>query len=77
MRENLHWNQTNFTHIQGYLNNPAATKESITADGWYKTGDALIRDAEGYYAVVDRIKELIKYKVVLPTFLRRFESLMR
>ena len=54
-------------HPQGYLNNPTATKESITTDGWYKTGDVCARDAEGCYTIVDRIKELIKYKVCLPT----------
>ncbi|KAF9646482.1 acetyl-CoA synthetase-like protein [Thelephora ganbajun] len=48
--------------MKGYLNNPEATKESITTEGWYKTGDVCVRDAEGYYTVVDRIRELIKYK---------------
>lgn len=66
MRENIHRNESDFTHVQGYLNNPTATKESITTDGWYKTGDVCTRDAEGFYTVVDRIKELIKYKVYLP-----------
>ena len=60
-------NAPDLTHPQGYLNNPTATKESITTDGWYKTGDVCTRDAGGYYTVVDRIKELIKYKVCLPT----------
>lgn len=50
------------TVMKGYLNNPAATKESITDDGWYKTGDVCTRDHEGFYHIVDRIKELIKYK---------------
>ncbi|KAG6861156.1 hypothetical protein C0995_003165 [Termitomyces sp. Mi166 len=48
--------------MKGYLNNAAATKESITPDGWFKTGDIAIRDPEGYYYIVDRRKELIKYK---------------
>ncbi|KAG6891500.1 hypothetical protein C0992_005639 [Termitomyces sp. T32_za158] len=47
---------------QGYLNNAAATKDAITCDGWFKTGDVAVRDAEGYYYIVDRRKELIKYK---------------
>lgn len=48
---------------QGYLNNPKATQDAITPDGWFKTGDIAIRDSEGYYYIVDRRKELIKYKV--------------
>ncbi|SJL00806.1 related to 4-coumarate-CoA ligase [Armillaria ostoyae] len=48
--------------MKGYLNNPDATQESMTEDGWYKTGDVAIRDSEGYYYIVDRVKELIKYK---------------
>ncbi|EAU91467.1 AMP binding protein [Coprinopsis cinerea okayama7 len=48
--------------MKGYLNNPKATKESITHDRWFKTGDIAIRDSEGYYTIVDRRKELIKYK---------------
>lgn len=51
------------TVMKGYLNNPAATVSSITADGWFKTGDIVTKDEEGYYEIVDRKKELIKYKV--------------
>lgn len=51
------------TLTQGYLNNPTATKKSLTEDGWYKTGDVAVIDKEGYYYIVDRVKELIKYKV--------------
>lgn len=39
-----------------------ATKESITPDGWFKTGDVATRDNEGLFYIVDRKKELIKYK---------------
>jgi len=49
-------------HVRGYLNNPRATTESITPDGWFKTGDIAIVDNEGFYYIVDRKKELIKYK---------------
>ncbi|KAG8680839.1 hypothetical protein FRC09_017929, partial [Ceratobasidium sp. 395] len=48
--------------MKGYLNNPTATKNSITPDGWFKTGDIAVRDRDGFFMVVDRLKELIKYK---------------
>ncbi|KAJ7209704.1 AMP binding protein [Mycena pura] len=50
------------TVMKGYLNNPTATKDAITPDGWFKTGDIAVRDVDGYYYIVDRRKELIKYK---------------
>ena len=46
----------------GYLNNEEATKETITEDGWLRTGDIAVVDEDGYYSIVDRLKELIKYK---------------
>ncbi|KAJ7185871.1 AMP binding protein [Mycena filopes] len=51
------------TVMKGYLNNPSATTNCITPDGWLKTGDVAIRDKDGHYYIVDRRKELIKYKV--------------
>lgn len=48
--------------MKGYLNNPEATAETITPDGWLRTGDISIIDADGYMFVVDRLKELIKFK---------------
>ncbi|KAF7319145.1 AMP binding protein [Mycena chlorophos] len=48
--------------MKGYLNNVAATENAITPDGWFKTGDIAVRDRNGFYAIVDRKKELIKYK---------------
>jgi acyl-CoA synthetase (AMP-forming)/AMP-acid ligase II len=47
---------------RGYLHNPRATSATIDADGWVHTGDLVVVDAEGWYQVIDRIKELIKYK---------------
>ncbi|QRY61790.1 AMP-binding protein [Gordonia sp. PDNC005] len=46
----------------GYLNNDAATAETITDDGWLRTGDMATVDASGCITIVDRLKELIKYK---------------
>jgi acyl-CoA synthetase (AMP-forming)/AMP-acid ligase II len=48
--------------MKGYLNQPAATAAMITEDGWLRTGDVGRVDADGYLYVVDRLKELIKYK---------------
>ncbi|WP_296426471.1 AMP-binding protein [Yoonia sp.] len=48
--------------MQGYLNNARATAETITDDGWLRTGDIAVIDADGYMFIVDRLKELIKYK---------------
>jgi acyl-CoA synthetase (AMP-forming)/AMP-acid ligase II len=47
--------------MAGYLDNPAATAETIT-DGWMRTGDLVRVDDDGLFWIVDRIKELIKYK---------------
>ncbi len=48
--------------MQGYLNNPAATANTMADDGWLKTGDIARIDEDGYLFIVDRLKELIKYK---------------
>jgi acyl-CoA synthetase (AMP-forming)/AMP-acid ligase II len=48
--------------MKGYLNNPEATADTIDADGWLHTGDVAVVDENGCYTVVDRVKELIKYK---------------
>jgi 4-coumarate--CoA ligase len=48
--------------MKGYLNNEAATAATIDADGWLHTGDVGHVDADGHLYVVDRLKELIKYK---------------
>jgi long-chain acyl-CoA synthetase len=45
--------------MKGYFNNPLAT-ESVLRDGWLYTGDMARRDAEGYYTVVDRKRDIIK-----------------
>jgi acyl-CoA synthetase (AMP-forming)/AMP-acid ligase II len=48
--------------MQGYLGNPEATAQTIDAAGWLHTGDIGHVDADGYFFIVDRLKELIKYK---------------
>jgi acyl-CoA synthetase (AMP-forming)/AMP-acid ligase II len=48
--------------MKGYLNNPQATAAMIDSDGWLRTGDLGHIDADGHLYVVDRLKELIKYK---------------
>ncbi|MGW3149870.1 4-coumarate--CoA ligase family protein [Streptomyces sp. NPDC001177] len=48
--------------MKGYLNRPEATAAMIDADGWLHTGDVGHVDADGWLFVVDRVKELIKYK---------------
>jgi len=44
--------------MKGYLGRPDATAAAIR-DGWFRTGDIGTRDADGYYAIVDRAKDMI------------------
>ena len=46
----------------GYLNKPEATAETLDADGFLHTGDVGVYHEGGYFSIVDRVKELIKYK---------------
>jgi acyl-CoA synthetase (AMP-forming)/AMP-acid ligase II/NAD(P)-dependent dehydrogenase (short-subunit alcohol dehydrogenase family) len=46
----------------GYLDNPEATAATMDQDGWVHTGDIALADEQGWIRVVDRLKELIKYK---------------
>jgi 4-coumarate--CoA ligase len=48
--------------MTGYLNNDEATAATIDADGWLHTGDVARIDDDGHMFIVDRVKELIKYK---------------
>ena len=42
----------------GYYDNPAATAAAMTPEGWLRSGDIAYRDGEGYYFIVDRIKDM-------------------
>jgi acyl-CoA synthetase (AMP-forming)/AMP-acid ligase II len=48
--------------MKGYLNRPDATAAMIDGDGWLHTGDIGFADERGCFFIVDRLKELIKYK---------------
>jgi acyl-CoA synthetase (AMP-forming)/AMP-acid ligase II len=48
--------------MTGYLHNAEATHRMIDTAGWLHTGDIGYADTDGYLYVVDRLKELIKYK---------------
>jgi acyl-CoA synthetase (AMP-forming)/AMP-acid ligase II len=48
--------------MAGYLGDPAATAATVDAGGWLHTGDVATVDADGVFRIVDRVKELIKYK---------------
>ena len=48
--------------MRGYLADEEATAATLTEDGWLRTGDvARVEDGE-VFRIVDRVKELIKYK---------------
>jgi len=48
--------------MKGYLDNPQATKAMVDDEGWLHSGDVATVDEDGYFRIVDRLKELIKYK---------------
>jgi acyl-CoA synthetase (AMP-forming)/AMP-acid ligase II len=48
--------------MRGYLNRPQETAHMLGSDGWLRSGDIGHVDDDGYLYVVDRVKELIKYK---------------
>ncbi|KAH8079661.1 putative AMP binding protein [Filobasidium floriforme] len=50
------------TVMKGYWRNESATEGSFTADKWLKTGDVVKVDEEGFWYIVDRLKEMIKVK---------------
>ena len=48
--------------MKGYLNRPEATAHTIDTENWLHTGDIGYVDEDGHFFIVDRLKELIKYK---------------
>ncbi|KAH7567048.1 hypothetical protein JRO89_XS07G0010400 [Xanthoceras sorbifolium] len=50
------------TIMKGYFSNPEATTSTLDSEGWLRTGDLCYIDEDGFIFVVDRLKELIKYK---------------
>lgn len=46
--------------MNGYLNDPDATREAFTGDGWFKTGDRAVMLADGSFKIIGRIKEMFK-----------------
>jgi acyl-CoA synthetase (AMP-forming)/AMP-acid ligase II len=48
--------------MKGYLNRPEATAQTVDEEGWLHTGDIAYADEDGCFYIVDRLKELIKYK---------------
>ena len=45
--------------VDGYFENPEATTAAFTGDGWFRTGDTAVIDAEGYVAITGRLKDII------------------
>lgn len=62
--------------MKGFINDQQATNETIDKDGWLHSGDIAYYDEDKFFYIVDRLKELIKYKAyqVPPAGLWKFEA---
>lgn len=47
--------------MRGYLGNAEATSEVLDADGWLRSGDLGFADEDGYYYIIERLKDVLKY----------------
>ncbi|MEL0067084.1 MAG: long-chain fatty acid--CoA ligase, partial [Gammaproteobacteria bacterium] len=45
--------------MQGYWRNEEATADVMTEDGFFRTGDVAMEDADGFYHIVDRLKDMV------------------
>ena len=45
--------------MRGYFERPEESKRAFTADGWFRTGDVGVMDEQGYFRIVDRLKDMI------------------
>lgn len=71
----FHW-QTLYLLLNigiGYLGDKESTSEILDSEGWLRTGDVCLIDKDGFLFVVDRLKEIIKYKgyQVVPTIISK------
>lgn len=48
-----------YSLMPGYADNPEATRAAFTDDGWFKTGDLAVADADGNVSITGRVKDLI------------------
>ncbi|WP_419926914.1 class I adenylate-forming enzyme family protein [Candidatus Poriferisocius sp.] len=46
--------------FDGYFDNPEATAEAFTDDGWFRTGDLAEVDGDGFYSITGRVKDVIR-----------------
>lgn len=53
---------------KGYLRNPKANANAFDSEGWFRTGDLGHVDGHGRLAIVDRLKDIIKYNTMQVTY---------
>ena len=63
-----------FSIILGYLNNPHTTALAVDSEGWLHTGDIGYYDDDGYFYIVDRLKDFIKCRGFQVSIVERTEN---